>query len=1061
MNKELLDNPVITTIDKNIAVSAGAGSGKTFSLANRFVYILLSKVNDPSFKITDIMAVTFTRMAATEMKERVRNYLREETKSNQLMQKFLDDYDKAQITTIDSMESRILRENPVESGLDPDFVVTDEELYKVKLDEITSSFLQHNSQSQEEDLQLLLKFFSATQLMKYLEATLKDRKIMEEEYSETQLLQPYEVMHDEVESFIRMAKKYIIYADAEKQRLGIIVHDDVTRMCLKLLRDNENIRHQYQQKIKYLMVDEFQDTNDSQREIFYLLCGDTKKGEDNGKVLPGNKLFVVGDIKQSIYKFRGADVSVFEKVKKAISSSGGEILAIKKNYRSTDKILRLVNAVFGDETMFGNNNFEALEPIETNCLEINYLPVFKLFIPTSTAKNVDYEEKLLRLEAEKVACRIEYLVGQGAVYGDIAVLLPIMTKVRYLTDAFVAHGIPYVKMGGRGFYKQQEIYDILNVFRYLADAKNKISLVGILRSPYVGWSDKQVTEMLDSGNDVNSYLPQFLTLRAAAEHLALPELWDVVENKLHISSVLLRQSNGEQKLANVRKLQDMCLEYCEMHQCSLAEWIDYVDSIMMDSKETEANLPAKRTVKIMTIHKSKGLQFDHVILPFLSNSKGNSHDIGFCIDTEDKILGIKWPNMEDLNCKSNVSEQVVKDMHVWEKYKQKNDALDFEEEKRKLYVAMTRAKKTLYMSGCRKNKDDLEIGKTTVVENSTVKDKSFAAMLWRALNDLEWRPPQGKERKYKPVWKQKQGLVDGDIEELVIFEQDSNEEYGTKRECVLTDVQCTNIIGKKTETKDELNNNHQTYFTPSRLQSYLHCQRQYYYQYGCGLPGYTGEQNIANASTGGNKNIDDLTSAEQGTLIHTALEYYQGGKEFAWKKAVKNCGFEDKSTDSAKAMYLNYLDSDIFKTIPMEHEREVKFQLPIDDGVVFGGIIDCLYAKTDGKYGVVDYKTGKVPDQMNEGYAMQLAIYAKAVKKMRLGEVLELQLHYLQSCEASSIIDQDGVYAKALELAKEIQKKRYEQDFETNCAHCSNCDYAYLCPAAGLRQADGAATGGK
>ncbi|MBQ0067542.1 MAG: UvrD-helicase domain-containing protein [Phascolarctobacterium sp.] len=1027
MENNLLQDKVITVIDNNVAVSAGAGSGKTYSLAKRYVYILLQHLEKNKLNITDIVAVTFTRMAALEMRERVRTFLREEVKESPALQEYLDEFDKAQIVTLDSLQGRILRSHPVEAELDPDFVLLEGEEYEALTNELTRKFLRNEAANNNEYLTELLCYFDLNSLHSYLQKAQRERRVFT--FSDEKLLKPYNAEKHTVAAFLHLARQYHDFIAKELSKQNILGHEDVTAKCVKLLKEHDPVRHSYQKQIKYLMVDEFQDTNDAQRELVYLLCGDSNNPTENDQVLSGKKLFVVGDIKQSIYKFRGADVEVFKNVQEAILRKQGERFTRTINYRSTDKILNFVNTIFSSKLLFGDNNFEQLEPANDHISndENNFeYPVFKMFFPNGITVGRDKKE-LLVWEAEHVARRIEELTSNGAKYGDIAILLPKMTKVNILIQALVNHHIPYVQLGGRGFYQKQEIYDILNIFKVLHE-NNLLALIGALRSPYFGLSDIDINNLFqeyyknkfikmtaeNSAKLCEEFLKlevcsPLLKLRTMSQHLGMAELWQKVFEQLAVSQILLNQKNGKQLLANVEKMRTLSTTYCENNKCGLTDWLEFLDKVTADSKETEANLPADTVVKIMTIHKSKGLGFPHVILPFLGNSKGTSEQISFDIDTKNGLLGMKIPNTDNAS--------------VWEQFKTQNDELEAEEEKRKLYVAITRAKQTLYMSG--------SANKLEGIENKN----DFASLLWLTTHIQIEVPPVGRQKKSRIRWELKPNLVNLHQENVGYFTPDTTSTNCQPIQNNQLPITTPYITNKKTPLN--------IIFSPSMLQTYLHCQREYFYRYVCGLPSYS-QQNIT-------ADTNKLSAALQGTIIHTALEHYHGNSEKAFGLALTLCDAKSTIWQPAKIMFENYLQSDIFKQIPNSHERELSFQLPLDNGVSFKGVIDCLYLKDDNTYGIVDYKTGSVPQKLNDGYAMQLAIYSRAVQTLKKTSVNSLALHYLQELKAIEITEDKNLYNQALNLAKEIQEKYAENDFMGN-GNCKYCAYNYLCTACRLQQ---------
>lgn len=1056
MRTELLSDKSITAIDNNVAVSAGAGSGKTFSLSNRFVYILEKYKNDASFKISNIVAATFTKKAALEMKERIRNFLRGEVEEQPEMERFLKDFDKANIVTIDSLQAKILRSHPVETGLDPNFVIVQGSDYDKLEDEIIRQFFR--SQVDDEDFQALLKHFRFDELVSFIHKVMIYRNILN--YSDEELTEGYGDSKELVQAFLRFVRQYYAFSQKELQAKNVLGYGDVTERCVQLLRDNVQIRRFYQQQYRFIMLDEFQDTNDIQRELFYLLCGD-----ETGDKLVGNHLYVVGDVNQSIYKFRGADVRVFERVIQDIVNKAEEshvskddsLLSKTTNRRSTDKILDFVNKFFGDKLLLGDG-LPKLKPVDSNISvgdKSFEKPIIKFFKPEKYVdkdgkeKAVDVAELIL-WEAEYVARRIERLHTKGEKYENIAVLLSKMTKLPLLAEALNRHNIPFVSMGGGKFYQQQEIYDILNVFRVLC-SNDFIALLGVLRSPYFGFKDADIHKLIAKYDacrkcakkeeknaaicgamlgDVG--LSKLASLRRSAGSLGMAELWQDVFDKLFVEKTLLLQEQGHQCLANVEKLRTLCLEYCEKNKCGLADWLDYLDSTMKSSKEPSANIPAEGNVQIMTIHQSKGLGFDHVILPFLADRKGKGDSTSFEVtverDTNKQQMGMRVP--------------LSNDGAFYDVVKENNKDLELAEEIRKFYVAATRAKKTLYMSA--------GFAASNLSGRNMNKVDNYGGWLWRILQE------EYTGEKRKVLWKNRYPDI-VDIEEPVKGKFDKTEVLNCSVDIDKVKEKFEVLADKKYEIPSRIT------FTPTMLQTYLHCPRSYYYRYVCGLPEVDEGQGARSKEQGASEEQGNgLTPAEMGTLIHSALEHYDGDIETAWASALRAQGSGFRTQDSgvsfAKTLFVNYVNSDLFKQIPQQHDREVKFQLPIDDGVSFQGIMDCVYQKPDGTYGIVDYKTGVMPNQENLGYKMQLAIYAKAVEQMYRKakadddskvRVSELNLHYLQAGKALPITSKEEYYGKAVEMAKEIQKLHTETDFDCKTEQCAHCGYQYLCRKAG------------
>ncbi|MCQ2359844.1 MAG: UvrD-helicase domain-containing protein, partial [Phascolarctobacterium sp.] len=407
------------------------------------------------------------------------------------------------------------------------------------------------------------------------------------------------------------------YIKEQKKVENILTYDDLETKAIELLANNEEIRHKYHKKIQHFMVDEFQDTNDKQCALIYLLCGDSECE------LEGNKLFVVGDPKQSIYRFNGADVDVFERVVGQIKATGGENISMKTNFRSKDKILDCCNETFARimGTAGSTVKFEALDCADFN---MNH-PVLPELI------SVDPEDPEARtVELYAVAQKIKALADaelasenhteDSKVYGEMAVLLRTMTRVNDLTQVLAEYQIPYVVIDGKGFFQRQEICDIINLWDVIHNPYQNIPLAGILKSPYfafddelltkIGLKDKYLWNALQVPSeafkaDLNNV--QLLTLETALERfksimesirfLDADAAWAKLWNIFGMEVVLSLQNNGKQKLANVQKLRKLSLDYCHENSVGIADWLTYVkDAMAMGAEETNANLDATDAV---------------------------------------------------------------------------------------------------------------------------------------------------------------------------------------------------------------------------------------------------------------------------------------------------------------------------------------------------------------------------------------------------------------------------------------------------------------------------------
>lgn len=1138
----------ILAIDSNVSVSAGAGSGKTKVLVERFLYILErsmpKKDSQGELKLDagNILAITFTRKAAGEMKERVRKSIeaRLDNDATGFWHKQLEALNRAQISTIHGLCSRILRENPVEMRLDPAFVVAEEFASEEFLEECLGQYLRRELHEGNKALGKLIEIYGTTGLMRLIKDILPSLGNI---FAERDLSKPYQdnvnslpKIKDELCILVRdmvlnrkdlaskttkagkaleqMAKviedicagikqepadfsllqqsigdmqarggvkDYInairekqgqienvavdqaalellpcwqellsglgSYVREQKRQLDLLNYDDLENYTVELLQGNAAVRHKYQERYRYIMVDEFQDTNDRQRQLIYLLCG------DDAEKLQGQKLFVVGDPKQSIYRFRGADVSVFARVRREIEASGGQNLLLKTNYRTVDKILLAVNSAF-----------RLLMGVDTSKdVYFEQLANYKTGVEAPQLLLVEYKKECgkskFQVEAEAVAMAIEgyhegrdyegnQLLAPKVPYGKMAILLRAMTHSEDLAVALQERGIPYEIVDGKGFYECQEVLDMLHLLTALSNRYNSLELAGVLRSPYFGLDDETLTKLFlqkaaclwdaVQGAELEAFPEEQreLVIRAAkllqelyqqASVMALPELWQCIWQKLAVDAVLSVQEHGANKLANVKKLRQLALEYSMQRNATLTDWLDYVKRLRAaEARETTANLDAADAVQIMTIHKSKGLEFGTVFLPYLnSNTQPDTTEIKYLRGVG---LGIKAPDKKG----------VLQNTSVLQKVKEEDKRLDLEERKRQLYVAMTRAENRLIMTGIDEGKKD-----KTLDESSWLKQ---LLQIYSNDNVVEIKP-------------------------LIVQEKDDKEQ-----ELMPTPAVSAEQLEQIAPLPASYENGRLS-FSPSSLQTYLHCPRQYFYQYVMGLPPVDLPVNIPITGS--------FSAKDLGSIVHRALELYKGDLDAALAQAIKE-NAPLYQGDEARAMLAGYLVSDLYKRIPKTQLREQAFTLYAENDIVISGIIDCLDFNPDGSMLLVDYKTGKPPaaDAVPEGYAYQLAIYEKVVRE-RWGRAKEgepapkisSELHFLRNnsvwCLPTAQEQSIDYYAAALKLCTEISKKSAEKDFpcrvlqatqaEQNhtsslnnvteyqeniaqgVAFCSFCPYNYVC----------------
>lgn len=1112
----------INTIKSNVSLLAGAGSGKTYVLMKRFVQILRA---DLSVNPTNIVAITFTRKAADEIKGRVRQAVGECVEQAQTdlerlrWQEHLQKVESAPISTIHSLCSRILRDNPVETQLDPEFTILEDfeaqDFFKETLQQYLRKNIKENAalrrlvqtygvnsfvnqvtalgdklselvrddnlaepylKAKEELPTLQQKLFAAVreviEAREALGAKTKGRQTLTEaagllDEMQKQLLAPepdcslldasgvvkvsgkalaaeltnlknlrQELNHvilnakgcDLVQDWLAVLQEFYACLSARKQENNVLFNDDLDLLAIEHLQKNEALRQKYQERYKYIMVDEFQDTNERQRQLIYLLCGNKLDGKNN--------LFIVGDVKQSIYRFRHADVSVFNKVKEDIAQNAGQNLGMKTNFRSTQSIVESCNTAFCQLMDL---------PKEEICLEHHEgantggAKICLLQVPyKSKDDDLGAKEDKWQKEAEAIAAylqqelpKVEPQFRPGA---SKAILLRAMTHCEILRQTLQGYGINCVVVKGKGFYEQQEVLDILNLMAALHNRYASLELAGALRSNYFGLDDATLTQLFwQTENDkplwdvlqavgsgeLQLNLPpeqqalamhaaeRLRSMRQAAALMALPELFAQLWDELKPEFVLSQQENGPSKLANVKKLRRLAQQYCQTKQASLAEWLQNVKDLRASSsKEPAATVQADDALQIMTIHNSKGLEFDLVILPQLDKSvKGDTASIKYLPGKEGEqgLLGIKVPD----------KEMQLQNSGVYELAKARDSELEEEESRRLLYVAMTRAQKQLLMVG------------------TVAKEKLPEAVIALPSAKGWWQQLQAV---YEADWEKQESscpwvrLLRADALSPAVAQQGEQQQLALEP-LALAPLPAYAACGR-------------TCFTASALQTYLHCQRQYYYQQVLVVPEL--EQTVAG------EQAHELPASVTGSIVHKALELYNGYNAEAVFAIALDEFAPGAAATQAKSMFDAYIVSDLYKALPKKQKRELEFVQPLQRELAAEGVIDLLAFDEADNMIIVDYKTGTTPepDEVKLGYAYQLALYKDAAEKLYPGKrVVRAELHFLQNMSVWQLPLDKSHLQEAVELCEEISGKGEEDDFACICNDsCAYCHYAYLCP---------------
>lgn len=586
---------------------AGAGSGKTRVLTHRAAYLIDEEGVDP----WNILAITFTNKAAGEMRERV----------NQIVG---DGADRIWVSTFHSTCVRILRRYIDRLGYDTNFTIYDTDDQRGIMKEVCKK------------LQIDTK-------------QLKERTILGAISSaKDELIDPlqYEKQNGFDYNGSRIAKAYREY-QATLKKNNALDFDDLIVKTVELFRADAQVLDSYQNRFRYIMVDEYQDTNTAQFELIRLLAGKYRN------------LCVVGDDDQSIYKFRGANIRNILDFEKVYPEA--KVIKLEQNYRSTQVVLDAANAVIRNNTRRKN---KALWTDKKEGSRIHFRPFDNA-----------YEE------AEFIASDVaKKHRNEDVRYGDCAVLYRTNAQARMLEERFIMEGIPYDVIGGTNFYARREIKDILAYLKTIDNGRDDVAVKRIINIPKRGigattivrvqeYADARNISFYDalreadqimtigrSASKLQPFVMMIQAFRSKLEFFTLEELIkDVIETTGYVKE--LEASDDEDaadRIENIDELVSKVVSYEETHEePSLSEFLEEVALVADIDRAEEGD----DRVLLMTLHSAKGLEFPHVYLAGM----------------EDGVFPSYMTIMSD-------------------------DPMDIEEERRLAYVGITRAKDDLTLT---------------------------------------------------------------------------------------------------------------------------------------------------------------------------------------------------------------------------------------------------------------------------------------------------------------------------------------------------------------------------
>ena len=537
--------------DGPLLIIAGAGAGKTKTLTNKIAYLIEEKHVNPY----SILAITFTNKAAKEMRDRIYGQIGDEAK-------------KLTVSTFHSFGLKLIRENVERLGYDRNFVIMDSDDSLTVVKKIIK------------DMGYDPKLYSPKAIRNKISSC--KNEMMSAKAYERLAVSDYEKVVKEV------YEKY----DEKLRKNNSVDFDDLLLLPIELFKKNPDILEKYQKLYQYILIDEYQDTNQAQ----YIL---TKMLSEKNR-----KITCVGDDCQSIYSFRGANYKNILNFEKDYNDA--KVILLEQNYRSTSTILDAANQVIKNNKMRKDKN---------------------LWTARGIGEKIKYYRAYNELdEAQYVIRKIKELLKRDIEYKDIAVLYRTNAQSRVLEEEFLKENLPYRVVGSFYFYSRKEIKDLIAYLRLIHNSKDNVSLLRVINTPKRGIGLKTIEnlttkadeegisifEAIDKGKELE-FKNLIERLKEVSEELTLTELIDKVLDATGMKKELEDEGTleSEVRLENLEEFKSITKSFEEREGLvSLEEFLLEI-SLISDVEEYK-NDPNR--ISLMTVHSVKGLEFNHVFV---------------------------------------------------------------------------------------------------------------------------------------------------------------------------------------------------------------------------------------------------------------------------------------------------------------------------------------------------------------------------------------------------------------------------------------------------------------
>jgi len=947
--------------DRHLLVSAGAGTGKTRTVVARILYLLGVEVEGRRIAepvpLGRIAAITFTNAAAADLKRDLRKALREAGRRDEAYA-----VDTARIGTIHAFCGDVLREFALRRGRNPSpKVLTEGDAAALAAEAARETLLAGLETGAIPGLPALVTDYGADGVEGFV-ATLVGQT-----HRLRRIAEGRDALRDAERALVDLALRTSAAIEERLHRAGAVDFDRIVVWTRDLVRDDPYVRRTLQRRIHTLIVDEFQDVDDEQREIAYAL-GQPETGRADT-----TRLLLVGDAKQSIYRFRRADVTVWRRVERDFRDGFGTVVSLSENFRSTAPILGFVDATVGkilDAPLEGAElqdfevPFAALVPGTTEQREG---PPVELHVVPLAPTGKDYNAGAVRaIEAEALARRARELHEAGIDWKQMAVLVPAWSGAEYYRAALERIGAPTYLRREEGFLERREVLDLIVALEAIRDPLDDRALFGFLRSPFVGLEDQTLLairrqagrgpcwpalenvtvgeqERLQFGRDL---LARHVALRdRVATHELLESL--LLESG-YVAHLHLLGDGRRQAIANVRKLLGIVRGAADR---SVGELL----RSLRELKEREERIGDQRlygetddVVTVTTVHGAKGLEWE-VVFWADAVRKPDYRSEGLCVTRD--ALALLAPDEDAKDAASPFGALAARDV------------LESEAERKRLwYVAATRAKRHLIVTG-------LPLGKRDKPDR-TLASALFARLGAFAVEDgamFEYGSADGARHR---------GVVRVALPEWI------EEEVPVGAEAAALPDASSLTLPLAPVPVTAGNPRH----SASEMLACVRCPRRHWFKYVAGLREPAVDRSGA----------EFVSAVARGNIVHDVLQHQREDDELdaLLEDAIGRWDEDAPPPETAEGVrYREHLKEEI--TLVAGHpdyravaelpgaRRELPFLHVAGAGHFYQGAID-LAARGDAGYVLLDVKTtqcdAKETEKKAEHYAPQRDVYVRAAE---------------------------------------------------------------------------------